>query len=1372
MEFTPFLLTETFQNPAEEAGAYVGTVFATLGTLFGVVRCAQILRRPTTSTLCVTALLLVFIGWALSSSVRLFTLMTGYRSELLHIILSFVMVAILIGGLAVGIVGLCLYDASRYRQGKAQAIWAIVLSSVIVLSVGVGAAVNIASKIQHNDDDSSSLVDGGTPREIKNEQFNFSVTANDSWWEIPNPKQLNKLSCMALRLKNSEVFMVVIAEEAGIGIRLEDLSESVRIGALPNTKNSRQTQENVQMNGLDFVRIQTLTRPEGVFMNVYYDQWVVMHGGRCWQLLFWGAEQHEKKVQERATAMMSTFRVLNKDRILGEAVENRARPELGYATHLEPGAWNKWSNPAELTGLADFSAQRHLEAFVVVPLRFEEGAVSLDAAASALLSTINLEYPTNSEDQTSSEKSWIPPGAPSGGAASGLEIRQQLKHVDGTTYRYKVRVAHWPTGAVMVAGWVLEGKGDMKLVENAMSSVELHEPRGAAPPIGTPALNDYGTACNQIGLHHFQREEYPTSARWFKKGFEQTHSDPVMLENYAHALENAEQAAEAVEYLKPFSERFTEHLPLGVRRARLAVLTGKTEEAEKQFLGLLDQGLKNEDDLLAWIKLLVARDDYKTALHSGEAWLARRPSLNVRRWLAQTLFSSGDHKLALQKFEEILATDPANKRSAYDLAEYCNEAGEHNRAAEVAEKVLKEETESYRALMALGWSQMGRKWYKDAKLTFERVAQKNPKDSDVQGAIRSASAALGQGDNSDIKQLLPPVETPPEVLSALEGVKVPDAFEEGQSAVSLLRTTGYHYAKGKPSRRTLFRKVKVLDNQGAKDLSSMQFAFNPLAERIFMNRLEVRDGDGKLISQATVDDAYVRDLHDGTASSDRVLHLQVEGVKPGYIIECEVTIEDLSTARHFEFTRRLFANSAPIEREAVFITGETSGVKHHFAQGESAQTLRNDKFLAWVMPPQATTEVESYSVWGERRCPMLWIGGDEGDWAAVGKEYLQQIQDRLEASQDLKELAAKLVEGIKDPQARVAVLARHVQKEISYKAIEFGVRARRPNAGSDTIRSRYGDCKDHALLLHLLLKAADVPSHLALVNTDWETAPSLPSLDQFNHMVVHVPVLGKNWLLDPTDKTLSLSRYPAQVALRSGALILDPAGPRLISPKGSMPAGSGEMENRRTVSISERDWVVVDQLELNGYYASAIRESFSGLTPKEQQDQIQSILAQYGTIQVESFRFEALDDPDLPARLVTTYRVRDAISVTGTARQASLPSCWEDDYLATKYIKDRKSRFEFLYPLHFKSRLTWKIPAGLRAEAVKALAQKSDSKFTTWHLAPSVADDGTVTVDFDFQNRTGEFPASDYAEFHDAWEAARRSWTPPLQWEEAPAGKE
>jgi len=67
------------------------------------------------------------------------------------------------------------------------------------------------------------------------------------------------------------------------------------------------------------------------------------------------------------------------------------------------------------------------------------------------------------------------------------------------------------------------------------------------------------------------------------------------------------------------------------------------------------------------------------------------------------------------------------------------------------------------------------------------------------------------------------------------------------------------------------------------------------------------------------------------------------------------------------------------------------------------------------------------------------------DWKQVGLVYLNKIKDRLEVDESMTELAKKLVGGITDPNLKIAAISRYVQKELTYKAIEFGIRARRPN---------------------------------------------------------------------------------------------------------------------------------------------------------------------------------------------------------------------------------------------------------------------------------------------------------------------------------------
>ena len=123
-------------------------------------------------------------------------------------------------------------------------------------------------------------------------------------------------------------------------------------------------------------------------------------------------------------------------------------------------------------------------------------------------------------------------------------------------------------------------------------------------------------------------------------------------------------------------------------------------------------------------------------------------------------------------------------------------------------------------------------------------------------------------------------------------------------------------------------------------------------------------------------------------------------------------------------------------------------------------------------------------------------------------------------------------------------LARFVQKEVTYKAIEFGRGARIPRAPSDVLRHRYGDCKDHALLLYQLLRNFGVEAQLALVRTGSPIRRELPSLDQFDHMVVYLPASGS--FVDTTNKSADLSRGVTPAIAGKDALGLDAKQPRLV----------------------------------------------------------------------------------------------------------------------------------------------------------------------------------------------------------------------------------
>jgi hypothetical protein len=258
-------------------------------------------------------------------------------------------------------------------------------------------------------------------------------------------------------------------------------------------------------------------------------------------------------------------------------------------------------------------------------------------------------------------------------------------------------------------------------------------------------------------------------------------------------------------------------------------------------------------------------------------------------------------------------------------------------------------------------------------------------------------------------------------------------------------------------------------------------------------------------------------------------------------------------------------------------------------------------------------------------------------------------------------------------------------------------------------------------------------------------------------MVLQVPALGKTWLLDPTDKTLALTSFPARDFLDSAALLLDPANPRLIPPPANLREGSSEVESRRTISPMGNDWLVEESISFSGYHAASMREAFSNESPSEQTQHAQNLLKEFGAAEVKDFRFENLDEPAKPAVLSLAYLVRNAITTTGGASTGAAPAFFEKDLLGWDYLPNRRSSFAYHLPFHFSSVVSLKLPSSADLNQLK---QQEDSAFASWQIAPH----GQNELKFDFHAKSGAWPAKDYAKFYQDWEAARRAWDGAIRW--------
>ncbi|MEI6538128.1 MAG: hypothetical protein WCO86_01185, partial [Planctomycetota bacterium] len=100
-----------------------------------------------------------------------------------------------------------------------------------------------------------------------------------------------------------------------------------------------------------------------------------------------------------------------------------------------------------------------------------------------------------------------------------------------------------------------------------------------------------------------------------------------------------------------------------------------------------------------------------------------------------------------------------------------------------------------------------------------------------------------------------------------------------------------------------------------------------------------------------------------------------------------------------------------------------------------------------------------------------------------------------------------------------------VARNIRYVAVYAGAGGFVPHDSQSILDNRYGDCKDHVVMLEALLSAVGIDSSPALINANGAfTLPSLPVPDPFDHVITYVPAL--NLFLDSTSSFTPMGSLP------------------------------------------------------------------------------------------------------------------------------------------------------------------------------------------------------------------------------------------------------
>lgn len=286
--------------------------------------------------------------------------------------------------------------------------------------------------------------------------------------------------------------------------------------------------------------------------------------------------------------------------------------------------------------------------------------------------------------------------------------------------------------------------------------------------------------------------------------------------------------------------------------------------------------------------------------------------------------------------------------------------------------------------------------------------------------------------------------------------------------------------------------------------------------------------------------------------------LDFSGLEVGSTLEVDLVVE---VAPYFPADQMVLWTEDGVQNLDVVVESALPGFRWRL-EGPSDDLVKHSepgkvhltgRQLAGIDPPPlAAGGAASYPV-------LRWAWGETESWSDVASWYRGLLSTLPRDDAAVKALAEELTAGQETPRQQLEALVAFARQKVRYVAVEVGIGGYLPSSPAETLRRKWGDCKDKSLLLIDLLRARGIEAYPALARLDEQARvePEFPSAAQFNHLIVAVPQdavqvsvddpLSEGFLfIDPTQ-TRGSARYLHTAVQDQHALLVLERGGRLVA---------------------------------------------------------------------------------------------------------------------------------------------------------------------------------------------------------------------------------
>ncbi len=324
----------------------------------------------------------------------------------------------------------------------------------------------------------------------------------------------------------------------------------------------------------------------------------------------------------------------------------------------------------------------------------------------------------------------------------------------------------------------------------------------------------------------------------------------------------------------------------------------------------------------------------------------------------------------------------------------------------------------------------------------------------------------------------------------------------------------------------------IINESGVQDASEVSVNFAPQFQQLIFHTVKIIR-EGRSINQLKTGSIKIVDEESNAADYEyngiKRAYLILKDVQKGDLIDVSYSVIGFNPVFDGRYAADFYFNSGtPIANYYLSILAPAMR-KLYFKTFNHAPdpTLDHSNGLLsyqWKNPALSSGSGESNTPSWFTSDPYISIS-EYKDWEEVsdwGLKIFNNYQFSLpETLLQKMDSWRKVSAGDKDVFANLAL--RFVQDQVRYLGLEIGSNTHQPHTPATVFSGRFGDCKDKALLLTMILRHEHILAYVALTNTyeKENLTNAAPSPMAFDHAIVAIPRSSGYIFVDPT---ISLQR--------------------------------------------------------------------------------------------------------------------------------------------------------------------------------------------------------------------------------------------------------